>query len=194
MDLVILILAAGAGTRMRGGDKLTEDVAGEPLLRRQARAALATGCAVIVVLPPGRPARSAAIEGLPVRTVIAAEADRGMSASLRAGVADAGGAAVMVLPADMPDLGTAELDAMVAAFRETPGMILRAAASDGTPGHPAIFPADLCPALARTTGDRGGRDVIAAHPDRLRLVPLPGRAALTDLDTPEDWAAWRAGR
>jgi hypothetical protein len=25
-------------------------------------------------------------------------------------------------------------------------------------------------------------------------VPTAGRAALVDLDTPEDWAAWRAGR
>ncbi|PJE36025.1 nucleotidyltransferase family protein, partial [Pseudooceanicola lipolyticus] len=28
--------------------------------------------------------------------------------------------------------------------------------------------------------------------DRVQLVPLPGQRARADLDTPEDWAAWRA--
>lgn len=176
---------------MRGGDKLTEPVDRMPLLRRQALAALSVTPEVIVVLPPDRPGRVAAVESLAVRTVVAGDARDGMSASLRGGLAVAEGDAAMVLPADMPDLGPGELALMAAAFRETPDRILRGASSD-TPGHPVIFPADLWPALMRMTGDQGGREVIAANRDRVRLIPLPGRAALTDLDTPEDWAAWRA--
>jgi molybdenum cofactor cytidylyltransferase len=189
--LVVLLLAAGGSTRMRGGDKLTEDVGGIPLLRRQALAALAACPEVIVVLPPDRPARVAALKGVGVQTVIAHDARDGMSASLRAGLRAAVGDAAMVLPADMPELGPAELRAMAEAFRETPDRILRGASGD-TPGHPVIFPADLWPNLMQMTGDQGGREVIAAHRDRVRLIPLPGRAALTDLDTPEDWATWRA--
>ena len=42
MDPVaILIPAAGFGTRMRGADKLLQDVGGLPLIRRQAQRALA---------------------------------------------------------------------------------------------------------------------------------------------------------
>ena len=178
---------------MRGGDKLTEVLDGMPLLRRQATAALSVSADVIVVLPPDRPARAEALEGLAVRTVVAKDARDGMSASLRAGLREAQGDAAMVLPADMPELASAELALMAAAFHETPDRILRGASGD-TPGHPVIFPADLWPALMRMTGDQGGREVIAANRHRLRLIPLPGRAALTDLDTPEDWAAWRAGR
>lgn len=176
---------------MRGGDKLTEEVGGMPLLRRQSMAALSVTPEVIVVLPPDRPARAAALDGLAVRTVVAGDARDGMSASLRRGLAIAQGDAAMVLPADMPELGPGELALMAAAFRETPDRILRGA-SGATPGHPVIFPADLWPELARMTGDQGGREVIIANRDRVRLIPLPGRAALTDLDTPEDWAAWRA--
>ena len=40
----ILIPAAGGSTRMRGRDKLLEDVGGTPLLARQVRVALSTGC------------------------------------------------------------------------------------------------------------------------------------------------------
>lgn len=191
MRLVLLLLAAGGSSRMRGGDKLTEEVGEMPLLRRQALAALAACPDVIVVLPPDRPARATALEGLAVRKVIAEDAREGMSASLRAGLRVAEGKGALVLPADMPELGAAELALMAGAFRETPDRILRGASGD-TPGHPVIFPADLWPALMRMTGDQGGREVIAANRDRVRLIPLPGRAALTDLDTPEDWAAWRA--
>lgn len=176
---------------MRGGDKLTEEVGGMPLLRRQSMAALSVTPEVIVVLPPDRPGRVAAVEGLAVRTVVAGDARDGMSASLRRGLAIAQGDAAMVLPADMPELGRGELALMAAAFRETPDRILRGASGD-MPGHPVIFPADLWPDLARMTGDQGGREVIVANRHRVRLIPLPGRAALTDLDTPEDWAAWRA--
>ncbi len=78
----ILILAAGASSRMAPLDKLTEPVEGQPLLRRTARAALATGAPVIVVLPPDRPARRAALDGLPVGTTTARDAAQGMAASL----------------------------------------------------------------------------------------------------------------
>lgn len=191
MRLVILLMAAGGSSRMRGGDKLTEEVGGMPLLRRQAMAALSVSPDVIVVLAPDRPARAEAVRNLAVRTVIAADAADGMSASLRAGLQQANGDAAMVLPADMPELGAAELSLMADACRETPDHILRGASGEA-PGHPVIFPADLWPALANMTGDQGGREVIAANRTRVRLIPLPGRAALTDLDTPEDWAAWRS--
>lgn len=175
---------------MRGGDKLTEVVDGIPLLRRQAMAALEVTSEVIAVLPPDRPARAAALEGLSISTVIALDAKEGMSASIRAGLREATGDAAMVLPADMPELGAAELALMAEALRETPDRILRGASGD-IPGHPVIFPADLWPHLMRMTGDQGGREVIVANRDRVRLIPLPGRAALIDLDTPEEWAAWR---
>ena len=68
------------------------------------------------------------------------------------------------------------------------------ATEDGRPGHPILFDHNLFGELLNMRGDMGAKSVIDAHKDRLRLVPLPGNRALTDLDTPEDWAAWRAGR
>lgn len=192
MLLTTVILAAGASSRMRGGDKLLEVVEGQPLLRRLAEAAIRAGGPVRVVLPADRPERQAVLKGLAVGIVIARDAASGMSASLRAGIAGLDGP-VMILPADMPELDQEALRQMQAAQSAAPEAILRGASGD-TPGHPVIFPADLLPELARLNGDEGARAVIAAHRGRLRLVPLPGRAALTDLDTPEDWALWRQGR
>jgi molybdenum cofactor cytidylyltransferase len=187
----LLLLAAGSSSRMRGGDKLMEEVEGEPLLRRAAREALATGLSVIVALRPGKAEREDALHGLKVRKVIVPHADQGMSASLRAAVVAAHeGAPLAVLLADMPEIDTEDLTVLVSAFEAQGGdTVVRAASEDGQPGQPVIFPARLRPDLLAVTGDAGGREILRR--ERVVLVPLRGHRALTDLDTPEDFAAWR---
>jgi molybdenum cofactor cytidylyltransferase len=190
----ILILAAGASSRMRGLDKLTQPVGGQPLLRHVAQVAVATGQPVSVTLPPDNPAREAALEGLNVRRLTIPDAHQGMSRSLVRGVQalTAGPSdGVMILPADMPGFTTDALNDLIRAFRSDPTRILRGGSADGQPGHPAIFPQDLWPALTHVTGDEGGRSVLKQNQGRVRVIPLPGPMALLDLDTPEDWAAWR---
>lgn len=176
---------------MRGGDKLLEDVGGAPLIRHAALAALGTGLAVTVTLRPDRPERAQALEGLSLARVTVPDAGDGMAASLRAGVAALPpDTPVAVLLADMPEIGTEDLDRLVAAFAEAGGdTVVRAASADGQPGQPVIFPARLRHALLALSGDTGGRDIL--RHETVHLVPLPGRRALTDLDTPEDFAAWR---
>ena len=133
------------------------------------------------------PERRAALDGLMVRVLAVPDAALGMSASFRA-MADIQ-SAVMVLPADMPDLTAADLASMITAFRSAPDQILRGS-SNGTPGHPVVWPAVLVPGFAQLQGDEGARALLRQHP--VHLHPLPDANALTDLDTPEDWAAWRA--
>lgn len=191
----ILILAAGASSRMRGGDKLLEQVAGQPLLRVMLeRAVAAAEGAVLCALPGPDHQRSACLGGLTVTPIFVSDAVEGMGASIRAGVAalPADATAVMILPADMPELTADDLRRMLTAQRDAPDAILRAVDCDGLQGHPVIFPADLFPTLGTCHGDTGARDVLRAHSERIVTVPLPDRHATTDLDTPEDWAAWRA--
>jgi len=195
MSVTILLLAAGAASRMRGGDKLLEEVEGEPLLRVMARRALATGAEVVVTLPPDRPGRGAAVADLPLGRVTVAEAAEGMAASLRAGLhAVPEGAAVLLLLGDLPEVTTDDLSVMIATAAQHPDRILRATAEDGTPGHPVVFPPDLRADLSGLSGDMGARAVLQRHAARVLPVALPARHAVTDLDTPEAWAAWRAGR
>ena len=92
----------------------------------------------------------------------------------------------------MPGFTTAALSGLITAFLADPSLILRGGTADGAPGHPAIFPRDLWPALGAVTGDEGGRSVIQSNTGRVRVIALPGPMAILDLDTPEDWAAWRA--
>ena len=117
-----------------------------------------------------------------------------MSHTIRAGIAalppQCTGA--MILPADMPDLTETDLATMIDAHDTHPDAILRGASADTRAGHPVVFPRTTFSGFAALSGDTGARSVIAAFPGRLRIVALPGLHAVTDLDTPEDWAAWRA--
>ena len=197
VDIAILILAAGASRRMQGRDKLLENVDGMTLLRRQVlRARAATDAPVIVALPPLPHARQDELRDLDVQIVQVGNADDGMNASLGAGLAalPATAKAVMVMLADMPDVTEEDLRTVLDAVDlASDHMIWRATTAQGAPGHPIIFRSPLWPALQALTGDSGGRDIARAHLDRTLYVPLPANHARTDLDTPEAWAAWRAG-
>lgn len=191
-QITLLLLAAGKSARMRGRDKLLEDIDGTPLLRLMANRALKAGVPVRVVLGPDQTARREAVEGLTLEVVETTESD-GMAASIRTGVAGLKGPVLIVL-ADMPEIMARDLYLMVTLQAQDPRMILRAAASDGRPGHPVLFPADLLPDLAKLSGDEGAKALLTREAARIALLPLDGTRALVDLDTPEAWDKWRASR
>ena len=186
----LVLLAAGASRRMAGRDKLLERVDGVALLRRQALAALAAGVGpVAVTLPQPFGARGLALEGLAVTLLAVPKAAEGMSASLRASAIWAAGEALMLCPADMPEITAEDFATMARAYDGAP---LRAVDQDGNTGHPVVLPPALLGLVGALAGDKGARSILREHPPR--AVPLPGRHATLDLDTPEDWAAWRALR
>jgi molybdenum cofactor cytidylyltransferase len=193
-----VLLAAGSARRMRGADKLLEDVDGAPLIRRAAEALTASRAdETLAVLGPGQEGRRAALAGLPVRVVENRSAAEGMASSVRAALAALGPEvdAVALALADMPEVGPAHVDRLIAAFDPAEGRaICRAATEDGRPGHPVLFGRRFFETLARIEGDAGPRAVLEEHADLVELVPTPGRGAVVDLDDPEAWAAWRAGR
>ncbi|HUF55987.1 MAG TPA: nucleotidyltransferase family protein [Thermohalobaculum sp.] len=183
---------------MRGRDKLLEPVGDQPLLARVAAEVTAAGVDdTVLVLRPHDRERAAAVAGLPLRLAPNPRAAEGMGTSIAAGVAalPPGMDGALILLADMPEIGTAEIDRLLAAFDPAEGReIVRALAPDGTPGHPVLFGRRFFEALRALEGDEGARRILAEHHEFLAEVTLPGAAAGTDLDTPEDWARWRAAR
>ncbi|UWQ30315.1 NTP transferase domain-containing protein [Leisingera sp. M523] len=190
--ITILLLAAGASSRMQGRDKLMEDVDGQPLLSLMCRRAALTGLPVFVTLPRETHPRAAATgSAIPVPVP---GADEGMAASIRCGIAALPNVtdAVMILPADMPDITTQDMLHLAAHFHGADSPVLRAASEDGIQGHPVLFPRRCFAALKTLNGDQGARSLLTSEP--VQMVPLPKNHAVTDLDTPEDWAAWRLHR
>lgn len=194
MKPAILIPAAGASSRMGKRDKLLEPVDGVPLLRRIVDLCLPHG-PVVVTLPAQDHPRAASLpDG--ARIVVVSDWETGMSASLRAGVAAiAPDRDILIQPADMPEMTSDDIAQVIAARETAPdALIWQAADADEHPGHPVLFHNSLRAGFANLTGDAGARAIVAENRARRHLVPLPGRHALIDLDTPEDWAAWRKSR
>ena len=195
-EVPIILLAAGRSSRMGGADKLMQLINGEPLVRRSARIALAVG-PVIAALPPAPHPRYQALNELNVITTEIANAAEGINASLRGVMAlvPEQAPAVMILLADLPDLTSHDLGAVLQSRRENPqNLVWRGATEDETPGHPVIFDHALFNDLSQLTGDTGAQEVVNRCKEKVHLHRLPAQNALLDLDTPEDWINWESKR
>jgi CTP:molybdopterin cytidylyltransferase MocA len=180
-----IVLAGGASHRL-GRPKQLVEVDGEPLLRRAARALLATAPRrLVVVLGHAAPSMQAALAGLPLRIVVAADHAEGLSASLRRGIGalDADCAGALVALTDQPALDAAHLLALRDAWRAAPE---RAAASAyaGVLGVPALLPRAWFADVAGLAGDVGARALLRARADEVTAIAAPALAR--DLDTPAD--------
>lgn len=196
MTVPILILAGGSSSRMGSRQKLLEPVQGHPLLRLQAWRALKASRDVTVLIRPGQPALKRAVAGLPVKLLTAPEAFEGMGGSIRAGTrSQLRNKCFLMLLADLVEIEASDMRAVITARAKKNGpWIWRGATEDGQPGHPILFERAIYGELLNLRGDQGGKSIMEAHADKVMLIPLPGQRARTDLDTPEDWDAWRASK
>lgn len=181
---------------MGGDDKLLQTVDGRPLIARQVHLARSAGLhPVIVALPPRPHPRYAALAGSDAILCEVAQAAEGMNASLRTALKNLprDARAVMLLLGDLPDLDRNDLLTVLSAVDFSQHyLVWRGATADGQPGHPVVFHRALFSQIAELTGDDGARSVAAHARQATCLIPLPGTHARNDLDTPEDWARWRA--
>ena len=183
--LAIVILCAGHSRRL-GASKALVRVRGVGLLRRTARLLAPFGAAGMAVIAPPKHRRIALeLAGLDVTIHANRQRSRGLSSSVRVGVAHARGAsAVLIVPVDLPDLERRDIVRLIAAWRASPRRTV-ARRIDGGGGAPVILPRTHFPAVQRLEGDVGLRDWLRQLPaDRRRFVPMP--SAETDVDTPAD--------
>lgn len=175
---------------MRGSDKLLKIINGITLLQRQTTRAVATGWTVCVTVGVQHDERAAVLDGLNV-TCATIDGAEGMSASLRFGAKHAleAGCALMVVLPDMPDITTSDLLFFGETAMSLPDRAHRAATHQGVPGHPVWLPHRVLAAALSLHGDQGARAVLAQ--EDVGLIRLRGARAITDLDTPEAWSAWR---
>ncbi len=184
--IVALVLAAGAARRF-GSQKLLEPLRGEPLVRASVDRVVAAGPeqTIVVVGRDGGAVRRA-LAGLPVTIVDNPDPDRGLSSSLRAGLAlvPASAVALLVTLGDQPIDRDEIIPALVARFGGDDSAVV-APRYRGVQGLPVLFARAVFPELARLTGDRGARSVVERDPTRVAYVdfdfPMPA-----DVDTPDD--------
>ncbi len=183
-----VLLAAGASRRM-GRDKLGLPWRGATVLAATVDrwSAVAEFAHILLV-------RRAGAEGpaLPrVRTLVNPDADEGMGGSLRlaARALPPETTAVVVGLADMPEIASATIAALIAAWRPLGPRGIVAPAYEGRRGHPVVFGAGHFAALRELSGDRGARAILEQYKSSLALVPVTDPGVVLDLDTPADLEA-----
>jgi molybdenum cofactor cytidylyltransferase len=190
-----VVLAAGRSTRMGGPNKLLADIARRPLVRIAAEEALASRAKpVIVVTGHQREQVEKALAGLPVELVHNPDFADGLGTSVRAGIAavpaDADGAIVCL--GDMPQVDAGLIDRLIAAFDPDQGALVVMPTFEGRRGNPVLWSRRFFPDLTAIEGDVGARHLIGRYSEAVVEVPLEGKAALVDVDTPEALVGVRA--
>ncbi|MGL3605532.1 NTP transferase domain-containing protein [Rhizobium sp. G187] len=189
-ELAVVVLAAGRASRMgeSGQHKLLATFGGESLVHRVVRHAVEADIGPVIVVTGHRAAEIAAtVRDLPVECVENALYLSGMASSLAVGVRRAeskGASAVMVLLADMPNVGPTDLKRLVEAHVGAGKRAIIRATAGGKRGNPVILPVSTFEALRRLEGDIGARAVIETAGVPVIDIEI-GAAARLDVDTPE---------
>jgi molybdenum cofactor cytidylyltransferase len=186
--IAAVVLAAGRSTRMRGPNKLLAEIARRPLVRIVAEEALASRAdPVIVVAGHQRAEVEKALAGLRVRIVQNPDFAEGLGTSLRAGIAavPADSDAAIVCLGDMPRVDAALMNRLIAAFDPDRGALVVVPTFEGKRGNPVLWSRRFFPDLMAIEGDVGARHLIGRYSEAVAEVTVEGKAALTDVDTPE---------
>lgn len=185
-----ILLAAGTSSRFGEANKLLATENGEPIVRRAAQTLLESGLRSVTVVTGHEAERVRdALVDLDVCVVHAPDYAEGQSQSVRRGITAVREAfpdadAVVVALGDMPDVSSATVDRLLAAYEAGMGTAL-AAAYEGERGNPVLFDSRFFDALAGVEGDVGGREILRATADAA-LVETGDPGVRRDVDRPGD--------
>lgn len=191
--ITAVVLAAGRGRRFDptgASFKLMQPLAdGQPMIRTVCQNVLTCVDEVLVVCGPYETEIRSALTGLPVRFVSCPNADAGMGASVKRGIAASNpGVGWLLMLGDMPYVDQQSIHAVTSALRQ--GADIARPFYRGKPGHPVGFSAtrqaDL---LALGDAQEGARELIQSRPDRLTRIDISDPGCIADIDTPLDLTA-----
>jgi molybdenum cofactor cytidylyltransferase len=182
-----LLLAAGRGTRFDATglqNKLLAPLAdGTPVACAAARSLLSVLPHVTAVVRPGEEALAHALNDAGCDVVFSTDAERGMGASLAAGIrATAQAEGWVVALADMPWIAPATIEAIARRIDE--GASVVAPIYRGRRGHPVGFGAMHLDALSVLDGDIGARSILETA--EVTAIELDDPGVLADIDTYSD--------
>ena len=182
-----IVLSAGASRRM-GQPKalltLPDGVTFAEAISRTARAAGVLHVCFVLGPPHGDEIRAR----LPAGAATAWNPDpgRGMLSSVQVGIAamQHSADAALIWPIDQPLVTPATVRALLAA----PAGSIALPIGGGAGGHPLLVPRDFYAAVLRLPGERGLRGLLEDEAGRVSRIPVGDPGAVTDFDTPKDYA------
>lgn len=192
------ILAAGRGERLGGRPKAALEIADVSVLERLAGALRGVGVetlsAVIgpyaaTLLPIAARAGTQALRhARPAPTLKDSQ-----RLALEHHLALHPGSDLMLVLGDLALLDAPALLPLLHAWLRRPARIdAMMPMVEGVRGHPVLLSSRAVHDILQATPWPGIRDWLSAHPGSVRAIAMPGRAYVTDLDTPADLARLRA--
>ena len=190
MPISAIVPAAGKGERF-GGPKLLADVAGVPMLERTLRSLLEGGVDQVIVTFDGGATIGetinlrAAVHSFRdkrVKMVLNRAPERGMFSSIQIAARDATGDPILVLPGDMPFVRSDTVAAVIAAYQESPSIILPT--HNGKHGHPIALPGSVRDQIVNADIAETLTSLIKRH--ETRELPVSDAGVLRDVDLASD--------
>jgi molybdenum cofactor cytidylyltransferase len=186
LRLAAVVLAAGFGRRF-GGNKLTAPWEGGVLIDGALRAALAAPVEDVIVVTGADPKVIEAVQahGDPrLRIVYAEDHAKGLSASLKTGVASLrpGVHGCYIFLGDMPRIPQEVLAQLAEAIDN--GAPAAAPVRHGVRGHPVILASGLFDMIMDLQGDRGANGLLDALGTQVVTIPTTDAGILFDVDEP----------
>jgi CTP:molybdopterin cytidylyltransferase MocA len=184
-----VLLAAGTGSRMGGVAKSLIRLQGVPLINRQLIALSGAGVdEVVVVTGCARDAVEASVASFPVTLAHNAEFALGQQSSVRVGLQALRGNfdAVLVVLADQPLLGAADLTELIAAFKKRPAGHVVVPVVDGQRGNPIVMDEVALADILASDTNLACRHLIERQPVLVYAHATTNTRFITDLDTPQD--------
>jgi molybdenum cofactor cytidylyltransferase len=183
-----VLLAAGLSSRMGARNKLLIDIAGEPLVRRVARAYLAAGVDVYAVLGHESDAVRAALAGLPLSFVENPRHREGKQSSVRAGLDSLPATydAVMVALGDQAALTPDDIGEVLRAFASSGRDHILIPFHNGERGNPVMFPATIVARIRASGPEATAGNFIDTHPHLTHRYETASDHFIIDIDTPDD--------
>lgn len=188
-----IILAAGEATRF-GEPKQLVSLCGRRVIEWVLAAALGSNLDHVVLVlghEHERIQRALFSTTAPAKCEVVLNRDyrNGQSTSLRTGLLSVRQdfPSAMFLLGDQPLVDSAFINLLLERFAASEKPIC-VPTHRGTRGNPTLFARSFYPRLLKLAGDRGARDLIAAHADQVLAVEIPDARVFLDIDRPQDVA------
>ncbi len=188
-----ILLAAGKSTRM-GNPKQLVSFGTSTILEQTIDNLLGSVVKeIVVVVGHGAEGVNRILCAKPVKLVINANYDHGMSTSLIAGLnaVDNQAQAFMIALGDQPLIDSWTINRLVDEFyHHDKGIAIPTC--QGKRGHPIIFARKYMRELLVLRGDIGGREIIRNHPEDVLEVAVNCEGICLDINTPQNLAVCRS--
>ena len=196
--LPAVVLAAGDSIRMGSPKAILDAPDGRPFVVSIARALAAGGVSDIVIVTGRDHNRVVEVvdeDAPPLRPRFARNPDpsRGQLSSLWIGMdacITSATEGLLVTLVDVPLVAPDTIRRVIDVWRRTRAPIVRPAIGERH-GHPVVFDRAVFEELRAAPLDAGAKVVVRAHAHELIDVPVDDEGSLTDVDTPDDYAALR---